>query len=91
MVGSARYHCQFDKKWTKKNPFIQSAAGDPYSFLCTVSSKKVSCSHQAFGDVVRHCKSAMHIKFKNQLNDQKKLERPDETLKKKVCIFFKHP
>jgi hypothetical protein len=85
-AGSATYDCKFDNEWIKKSPFIQHAAGDPYSFLCTICSKKVSCSHQGFGDVARHCKSATHIKFKNQLNNQKKLERPDESLSKKVCI-----
>lgn len=75
---------KFDKEWTKKNPFIQPVSGDQHSFFCTVCSKKVRCSHQAFGDVVRHCKSEMHKKFKNQLNEQQRLKEPDETMKKKA-------
>ena len=57
LEGSATYHCKFDIEWSKKNP-------RPHAFFCTICSKKVSCSHQAFGDVARHCKTALHIKFK---------------------------
>ena len=50
---SATYRCKFDKDWSKKTPCIQSVKVDPHAFFCTICSKKVSCSHQAFGDVVR--------------------------------------
>ena len=33
----------------------------PPCLFCTICSKKVSCSHQAFCDVVRHCKTALNI------------------------------
>ena len=56
-------------------------------FFCTTCSKKVSCSHQAFGDVVRHCKTVLHIKFKDEMSRQHKIEKPDDLLKKKVPLF----
>ena len=84
LEGSATYRCKFDKEWPKKNPCIQPVKEDPHAFFCTICSKKVSCSHQAFGDVVRHCKTALHIKFKDEMNRQHKIEKPDDLLKKKV-------
>ena len=81
-----RYRCKFDKEWSKKNPCIQPVKEDPHAFFCTICSKKVSCSHQAFGDVVRHCKTTLQIKFKDEMNRQHKIEKPDDLLKKKVCI-----
>ena len=47
----------------------------------------VSCSHQAFGDVVRHCKAALHIKFKDEMNRQHKIEKPDDLVKKKLSLL----
>ena len=79
-----RYRCKFDKEWSKKNPCIQPVKENPQVFFCTICSKKVSFSHQAFGDVVRHCKTALHIKFKDEMNRQHKIEKPDDLLKKKV-------
>ena len=84
LKGYATYRCKFDKEWSKKNPCIQPVKEDPYAFFCTICSKKVSCSHQAFCDVVRHCKTALHIKFKDEMNRQHKIEKPDDLLKKKV-------
>ena len=75
LEGSATYRCKFDKEWSKKNPCIQSVKEDPHAFFCTICSKKVSCSHQAFSDVVRHCKTALHIKFKDEMNRQHKIEK----------------
>ena len=40
-----------------------------------------------FGDVVRHCKTALHSKFKDEMNRQHKIEKPDDLLKKKVSLF----
>ena len=85
--GSATYRCKFDKEWSKKNPCIQPVKEDPHAFFCTICSKKVSCSYQAFGDVVRHCKAALHIKFKDEINIQHKTEKPDDLLKRKVSLF----
>ena len=59
----------------------------PSLFSWTICSKKVSCSHQAFGDVVRHCKTALHIKFRDEMDRQEKIEKPDD-LSKKEGIFF---
>ena len=87
LEGSATYRCKFDKEWSKKNPCIQPVKEDPHAFFCTICSKKVSCSHQAFCDVVRHCKTALHIKFKDEMNRQHKIEKPDDLLKKKyLCL-----
>ena len=87
LEGSATYRCKFDKEWSKKNPCIQPVKEDPHAFFCTICSKKVSFSHQAFGDVVRHCKTALHIKFKDEMNRQHKIEKPDDLLKKKyLCL-----
>ena len=83
----ATYGCKFDKEWSKKSPCIQPFKEDPHAFFCAISSKKVSCSHQAFGDVVRHCKTALHIKFKDEMNRQHKIEKPDDLLKKKLSLF----
>ena len=58
----------------------------PQCFFCTICSKKVSCSHQAFGDIVRHCKTALHITFKDKMNRQQ-IEKPGDLLKKKVSLF----
>lgn len=55
LAGSATYDGTFDNKWTKKNPFIQPAGGDLYSYLYTICSKKVSCSHQGFGEISYPC------------------------------------
>ena len=71
----------------KRNPCIQPVKQDPHAFFCKICSKKVSCSHQAFGDVVRHCKTALHIKFKDEMNRQHKIEKPDDLLKKKLSLF----
>ena len=78
LEGSAMYCCKFDKEWSKKNPCIQPVKEDPHALFCTICSKKVSCSHQAFGDVVRHYKTALHIKFKDEMNRQHKIEKPDD-------------
>ena len=40
-----------------------------------------------FGGVVRHCKTALHTKFKDEMNRQHKIEKPDDLLKKKVSLF----
>ena len=87
IIGSAAYRCKFDKEWSKKNYCIQPVKEDPHAFFYTICSKKVSCSHQALGDVVRHCKTALHIKSKDQMNRQHKIEKPDDLLKKKVSLF----
>ena len=86
LEGSATYRCKFDKEWSKKNPCIQPVKEDPHAFFCTICSKKVGCPHQAFGDVVRHCKTALHIKFKDDINIQHKTEKPDDLLKRKVSL-----
>ena len=52
LEGSATYRCKFDKEWSKENPCIHLVKEDPYVIFCTVYSKKVSCFHQVFGDVV---------------------------------------
>ena len=52
LEGSATYCCKFDEEWSKKSPCIQPVKEDPHAFFCAISSKKVSCSHQAFGGVV---------------------------------------
>ena len=70
----------------KKNPCIQPVKVDPHAFFCTICSKKVSCSHQAFGDIVRYCETVIHIKFKDEMNRQHKIEKPDDLLKKKVPL-----
>ena len=80
---SATYRCMFDKEWSKKNPCIQPVMEDPHAFFCTICSNKVSCSHQAFGGVVRHCTTALHSKFKDEMNRQHKIEKPDDLSKKK--------
>ena len=74
LEGSATHCCKFDKELSKKNPCIQPVKEDIHAFLCTICSKKVSCSQQAFDDVVRHCKTALHIKFKDEMNRQLKIE-----------------
>ena len=84
---SATYRCKFDKDWSKKTPCIQPVKVDPHAFFCTICSKKVSCCHQAIGDVVRHCKTARHIKFKDEMNRQRKIEKTDDLFKKKVSLF----
>ena len=45
------------------------------------------CSHQAFGHVVRRCKKALRIKFKDQMNRQHKIEKADYLLKMKLSLF----
>ena len=60
---------------------------DPHAFFCTICSKKDSCSHQTFGDVVRHCKTVLHIKFNDEMSRQHKIEKPDDLLKKKVSLL----
>ena len=87
LQGSATYRCKFDKEWSKKNPCIQPVKEDPLAYFCTIFSKKVSCSHQAFGDVFRHCKTPLQIKFKDEMNRQHKIEKPNDLLKKKVFLF----
>ena len=59
----------------------------PIPFFCTIYSKNVSCSHQAFGDVVRHCETALHINFKDEMNRQHKTEKADDLFLKKVSLF----
>ena len=87
LEGSATYRCKFDKEWSKKNPCIQPVKEDPQAFFCTICSKKVSFSHQTFRDVVGNCKTAFHIKFKDEMNRQHKIEKPDDLLKKKyLCL-----
>ena len=87
LEGSATFRCKFVKKQSKKNPYIQPVKEDPHAFFCTICSKKVKCSHQAFGDVVRHCKTALRIKFKDEMNRQRKIEKADNVLKKYVSLF----
>ena len=82
LEGSATYRCRFDKEWSKKNPCMQPVKEDPHAFFCTICSKKVSFSHQAFGDVARHCK-----RLKEEMNRKHKIEKPDDLLKKKVSLF----
>ena len=77
IIGFATYRCKFDKEWSKKNNCIQPVKEDPHAFFCTICSKKVSCSHQALGDLVRHCKTPLHIKFKDQMTRQHKIEKPE--------------
>ena len=84
---SVTYRCKFDKEWSKKNTCIQPVKEDPHVFFCTICSKKVSCSHQAFCNVVQNCKTALHIKFKDQMNRQHKIEKPDDLLKEKASLI----
>ena len=66
---------------------LHSSKKDPHGCFCTICSKKVSCSHQAFGDVARHFKTVIHIKFKDEMNRQHKIENPGDLLKKKVPLL----
>ena len=85
--GSTTYRYKFDKEWSKKNPCISQSKKTPVPFFCTICSKKVSCFHQAFGDVVRHCKTVLHIKFNDEMNRQHKIEKHDDLLKKTVSFL----
>ena len=87
LEGSATYRCKFDKEWSKKNPCVQPVKEYPHAVFCTICSKKVSCSHKVFGDVVGHCKTALHIKFKDGMNIQHKIEKLDDLSKKKAYLF----
>ena len=70
-----------------KEKFLHSSSQRRPLCRCTVYSKKGSCFHQVFGDVVRHCITARHIKFKYEMNRQHKIEKPDDPLKKKyLCL-----
>ena len=85
LEGSATYRCKFDKEWSKKNPCIQPVKEDPHAFFLYNLIKE--CFHQVFGDVVRHCKTALRTKVINEMNRQHKIEKPDDLLKKKVSLF----
>ena len=67
--GSAKYECKFNLLWTKTYPFLQPAKDDVYSFYCTVCAKKVSCKHQATGDVRYHIDGPEHKNFTQSLQN----------------------
>ena len=86
LKGLLRIVASLIKNGQKKSLHSASQSRPPCVF-CTICSKKVSCFHQAFVDVIRHCKTALHIKFKDEMNRQHKIEKPDDLLKKKyLCL-----
>ena len=69
-------------------PFLQSSAKDNvYSFYCTVWDKKVSCKHQAMGDVRRHIDGQEHKNFTQSLQNQPKIQGDNSPQLRQKVIF----
>ena len=86
--GSAVYNTKYDRAWRESYPCIQPVRRDPYSFLCTVCNKAVSCSHMGISDVKRHVQGLNHRKLTKQLESQSTLSfiSSSSATAKKVCV-----
>ena len=92
LKGLLRIVASLIKSGQRKILAFSQSKKTPMPFLCTICSKKVTCSHQAFGDLVRYCKTALHIKFKDEMNRQQKIQKPGDLLKKKyLCLNLDCP
>ena len=90
--GAAKYKTRFQITWQEAWPFALPEEDNPYSFLCKVCVKKVSCGHQGERDVARHAASAQHQKNAKAMKGIKplgfKLASASDPLKDKVNSNF---
>ena len=87
LKGLLRIVASLIKNGQRKILAFSQSKKTPMRFSVQFAQRKLVVPIQAFCDVVRHCKTAFHIKFKDEINRQHKIEKPDDLLKKKASLI----
>ena len=72
MKSAATYKYKFKEEWSKQYPISRSDS-NPYAFYCIPCKRSVSCSHQGFSDVTKHCKGLTRVSFAKAIKNNRSI------------------